>query len=189
MTLSRRPVFTQSNESQPTPPIPTLRRQTRTRRPRPRSVYSSPPNVAPRESSLYLPADGSNSPYNTSVTFPARHSYPPASASCFNIPQYAFFDTQAHIDIWEELFVSAHHTTKARVQRDQKERNRLTSAIVLGSTMPGEESKLLEKALKGLGMRSEIWSKVGFFVFLILSRAIIGGAASNGWDGSQLAFR
>jgi len=55
--------------------------------------------------------------------------------------------------------------------------------------MPGEESKLLEKASKGLGMRSEIWSKVGFFVFLILSRAIIGGAASNGWDGRQLAFR
>jgi len=111
-------------------------------------------------------------------------------ASSFYCPTASevFWDIHVRSDT-KALFSSAHHTTKARVQRDQKERNRLTSAIVLGLTMPGEESKLLEKASKGLGMRSEIWSKVGFFVFLILSRAIIGGAASNGWDGSQLAFR
>lgn len=169
------PVFSWSHSSKSTAPptqtplIPTIQRRKRikTRRVRPHSTYSTAPGIGARDSSLYLPPAGSESPFNPPPALPFRHSFLSESTSTHDIPEYGFFDTQAHREIWEELFASANHTTRGRVERYQQERERLTSASVLGLTMPGSDELLHGEGMER-AMRSEIWIKVGLnFSFLI----------------------
>ncbi len=172
MTLFCLPVSSHSPQPRPLPPsqtiIPTRRRERgRARRGRPSSVYSTAPSVGPRESSLYLPAGGSNDP----LPIPYRHSLSQASQSTFDIPQYAFFNTQAHTEIWDELFVSARHTTKARVDEYQQARRKLTSATVLGLSM-SDTDKRLEEGMAERAMKSEIWTKVGLFILTIYQKCL-----------------
>ena len=154
--------------SPPSPPAldsPSERQErTKTRRQRPRSVFLTPPDVGPRESSLYPPVGEIEPSYSSLPSFPLHHCHPPATNLEFDIPEYAFFNTQAHADIWEELFVSAHHTTKARIAEHQQQRQRLTSASVLGLTMPDTPRLVREQGMER-AMKSEIWVKVSFKLF------------------------
>ena len=164
MTLFRLP-FSRRSPSAPSSTSPAIPEATdgepRHRRHRARSIFLSAPNVGPRESSLYLPP--TTEPEFASGLPTQRPQTEPnvgAGSSTFDIPQTAFFDTQAHTGIWDELFDSAAHTTKARVDAHQQSRKRLVSSSVLGLNMPAAIADSRVGALMDRALRSEIWSKV-----------------------------
>ena len=172
-------------------PSPAKREARQFRRHRIRSIFESAPNVGPRESSLYLPYY-SEPEVPLGLPTPRRQTepyHPAPSSSTFDIPQTGFFDTQAHTDIWDEVFDSAAHTTKGRVESHQQTRKRLVSASVLQLNVPVALADTRVFGLVDRAMKSEIWSKVRFFSWPFRHQRFFHGVSRHRARlASQLVF-
>ena len=150
----------------PEPNIESTHQRAARRRPhhhRARSVYTIPPNVLPRGSSLYLPTESTDPIKDIPLALPNRKEFPDNTFTTPAVVQdYGYFDTRAHTDIWDELFVSAYQTTKTRSEGYQLS----SSAFSFGQTMSADSSD--EESVRAI--KPEIHIKVNFLIsFLSLT--------------------